>query len=333
MESAPTPLNERARLAGVRSLGILDTPPEERFDRITRLATRLLSTPVALLCFVDQDRLWFKSRQNWEYTQASREASFCAHAIVNDDVLVVRDATADARFEDNPLVTEDPNIRFYAGCAIRSSQGHHLGTLCVIDREPRELSDEDKLLLCDLTRMVELELATIDLALTDELTGLMNRRGYQTIGAQVVELSKRTEIELAACFIDLDDMKSINDAYGHEAGDDALKALATLLRESFRDSDVIARVGGDEFCILLAGSASAGAAVAETRLHEAIGRYNERSGAPYRLSVSVGRAAVAAGAITDLAALTDLADRAMYVKKLSKVGSGTSEPPNLRTSL
>lgn len=320
MEPAPTPLNERARLANVRRLGILDTPPEERFDRITRLATRVLSTPVALLCFVDQDRLWFKSRQNWEYKEATREASFCAHAIAGDDVLVVSDATVDPRFEDNPLVTDDPNIRFYAGCAIRSSEGHHLGTLCVIDSEPRELSDEDKLLLSDLTRMVELELATIDLALTDELTGLVNRRGYQTIGTQVVELSKRKEIELAACFIDLDDMKSINDVHGHEAGDGALKALAALLQESFRDSDVIARIGGDEFCILLAGTASEGAAVAETRLDEAIAHYNVDSGAPYHLSVSVGRAAVAGHAITDLASLTNLADQAMYVKKLSKVG-------------
>lgn len=324
MESAPIPLNEQARLAGVRSLGILDTPAEERFDRITRLATRLLSAPIALLSFVDQDRLWFKSRQNWEQSEASREASFCAHAIVDDDVLVVRDATADARFEDNPLVTEDPNIRFYAGCAIKSSEGHHLGTLCVIDREPRELSDEDKLLLCDLTRMVELELATIDLALTDELTGLVNRRGYQTIGTQIVELSKRKELELAACFIDLDDMKSINDAYGHEAGDDALKALAGLLQESFRDSDVIARVGGDEFCVLLAGTASAGAAVAETRLHDAIQRYNEESGAPYHLLASIGWAAVAGDAVTNLAALTNLADRAMYEKKLTKVGRDQS---------
>lgn len=326
MEPAPIPVNERARLAGVRSLGILDTPPEERFDRITRLATRLLSTPVALLCFVDQDRLWFKSRQNWDFTEAAREASFCAHAIVNDDVLVVPDATTDARFEDNPLVTEDPNIRFYAGCSIKSSQGHHLGTLCVIDREPRELSDEDKLLLRDLTRMVELELATIDLAMTDELTGLVNRRGYQAIGAHVVELSKRKAIDLAACFIDLDDMKSINDVFGHEAGDEALKTLATLLQESFRDSDVIARVGGDEFCVLLTDSASAGAAVAETRLYEAIERYNASSGAPYRLEVSVGRAAVAGDAITDLAALTHLADKAMYARKLSKGDPASATP-------
>ena len=319
MEPAPTPVDERARLHRVRSLGILDTPPEERFDRITRLATRVFSTPVALVCFVDQDRLWFKSRQNWEYAEATREASFCAHAIAEDDVLVVRDATQDARFEDNPLVTEDPNIRFYAGCAIRSSEGHHLGTLCVIDREPRELSEEDKVLLHDLTKMVELELATVDLAITDELTGLINRRGYQTIGAQIVELSKRKELELTACFIDLDDMKSINDVHGHEAGDDALKALASVLQESFRDSDVIARVGGDEFCILLAGTASAGAKIAEARLDEALRRHNETSGAPYRLSVSVGRASVTGELISDLGDLTSLADRAMYAKKLAKV--------------
>ena len=150
----------------------------------------------------------------------------------------------------------------------------------MIDRQPRDLSDEDKLLLRDLTRMVELELATIDLALTDELTGLVNRHGYRTIGAQVVELCKRKEIELAAFFIDLDDMKSINDVYAHEAGDAALKGLAILLQESFRDSDVIARVGGDEFCILLTDTASSGAAVAETRLYEAIERYTNDPASP-----------------------------------------------------
>ena len=115
MIKPPTPVDELMRLETLRNLKILDTESEERFDRVTRLARRVFGTPIALVSLVDNDRQWFKSRQGIEVSETSREISFCGHAILDDEVMVVRDAHDDERFADNPLVTSDPSIRFYAG--------------------------------------------------------------------------------------------------------------------------------------------------------------------------------------------------------------------------
>src|ERR1700761_1760466 len=134
------PSDDASRVATLRGLGLLDTASEERFDRITRLAQRILGVPIALVSLVDADRQWFKSSQGLDATETSREVSFCGHAISDKETFVVPDATADARFYDNPFVTEDPHIRFYAGCPIAAPSGALVGTLCVLDREPRNLS-------------------------------------------------------------------------------------------------------------------------------------------------------------------------------------------------
>ena len=155
---ATKPDNEEARLRLLRSLGILDTAPEESFDRITRIAAKLLQVPVALVSLVDQDRQWFKSRVGVDACETSRDIAFCAHALHVDDVLVVEDATADLRFFDNPLVTGPSAIRFYAGVPLRSEDGLTLGTLCVIDTHPRKLTDSTAAALKDLARMAEREL-------------------------------------------------------------------------------------------------------------------------------------------------------------------------------
>src|SRR5262245_31308910 len=139
------PLSEAARLATLRALQILDTPPEERFDRIVRLAARVLGTPIAALSLVDEKRQWFKATVGLGgVTETPREWSFCAHAIHDSGAaLVVPDAMADVRFAGNPLVTGEPRIRFYAGHPVVAEDGSPLGALCVIDRLPRELSEQD----------------------------------------------------------------------------------------------------------------------------------------------------------------------------------------------
>jgi signal transduction histidine kinase len=151
--------HERERLATLHALGILDTPPEERFDRIARLAARLLGAPTALITFVDQDRQWFKARVGFDRPETPVEVSFCAHAIRETGPLVVPDARADPRFAGNPLVTGAPHIRAYAGQPIAARDGQPVGTLCVIHPEPRNLSAEDLATLADLAAWVELELA------------------------------------------------------------------------------------------------------------------------------------------------------------------------------
>jgi len=155
---APLPPDEPARLRALHALGILDSPPEERFDRITRLAQRVFNTPIALVTLIDAERQWFKSRQGIADAETPRESSFCAHAIHDDRVFVFPDALHDGRFADNPLVAGTPRIRFYAGRPVRVD-GRRVGTLCLIDRRPRELGDEDARTLDDLATLVERELA------------------------------------------------------------------------------------------------------------------------------------------------------------------------------
>ena len=154
MKLPPIPNDELERLAALRRYDILDTLPEQVYDDLTSLAARLCGTPIALVSLVDAERQWFKSRFGLEPVETDRAYSFCAHAIVTGEMLVVPDARQDDRFAGNPLVTSAPDIRFYAGAPLLSSDGHALGTLCVIDRRPRRLKDHDLEMLRALGRMV-----------------------------------------------------------------------------------------------------------------------------------------------------------------------------------
>ncbi|NNC65016.1 MAG: GAF domain-containing protein, partial [Gammaproteobacteria bacterium] len=135
MLKAPTPIGETVRLCSLQNLKVLDTLPEERFDRITRLVARVFDVPIALVSLVDVDRQWFKSRHGLDADETPREISFCGHAILEEKTFVVHDAAKDERFVDNPLVTGGPKIRFYAGHPVHSPQGTRIGTLCLIDRK------------------------------------------------------------------------------------------------------------------------------------------------------------------------------------------------------
>ena len=158
------PLSEDQRLAAVHSLHILDTPPEERFDRITRLATELFAVPISYIALVDAYRLWYKSAQGLGGSESSRDDSFCTHTILNPDrSLVVTDATRDQRFHDSPHVTGELNARFYAGHPLLSPEGHALGTLCIIDHESHTFDDKQRNALRDLAKMAESELNTAEL--------------------------------------------------------------------------------------------------------------------------------------------------------------------------
>lgn len=165
------PDRETDRLDALDSYEILDTGPEESFDRITRMAGRLLDVPICLVSLIDRDRQWFKSRHGLDATETPRDISFCTHAILRDQVMVVPNALEDLRFRDNPLVVGDPCIRFYAGAPLTSSGGHNIGTLCAIDRQPREMTDDQRQLLNDLAHMVvdELELRRANGRVLEEL--------------------------------------------------------------------------------------------------------------------------------------------------------------------
>jgi GAF domain-containing protein len=154
--------NEAARVAALDRYAILDTDPEQSFDDLVILASHVCKTPIALLTLVDDHRQWFKSAVGVQVRETPREISFCAHAIQQHDLFIVRDALQDPRFKDNPLVTGEPHVRFYAGAPLVTEDGFSLGTLCVGDRQPRDLDEEQKLALTSLSRLAlrQMELRT-----------------------------------------------------------------------------------------------------------------------------------------------------------------------------
>lgn len=170
MASQP-PANEAARLAVLHQFEVLDTDPEQTFDDITRLAAYICHTPIAIITLVDAHRQWFKSRVGLSLAETARDVSFCAHAIKQPGSMVVRDALDDERFRDNPLVRADPYIRFYAGSPLITIEGFSLGTLCVIDRYPREIAPEQLAALRVLSQqvMTQLELRRTIRSLTRSL--------------------------------------------------------------------------------------------------------------------------------------------------------------------
>ena len=165
---APLPADEARRLQVLIDLNLLDSPPDERFDRITRLAARLFQVPMALVSLIDAERQWFKSRVGLALAETPRADSFCAHAILQDDVMVVVDACRDARFANNPLVRGDSGIRFYAGSPIDTGDGVRIGTLCISDHVPREFGEDERTLLRDLAGIVANEVAALELKATVE---------------------------------------------------------------------------------------------------------------------------------------------------------------------
>jgi diguanylate cyclase (GGDEF)-like protein len=282
------PLDEQHRLATLRSLGVLDTPHEDRFDRLTRLAKRVFRVPIALVSLVDENRQWFKSCDGFSVSETPRDVSFCGHAILGEDIFLIPDALTDARFSDNPMVVNEPHVRFYAGCPLRASNGSKIGTLCVIDHAPRDFDEDDAKALKDLAAMVEDELTAFQLSITDELTKISNRRGFLHLAQYSLSLCSRQGTAAALAFLDLDKFKPINDTFGHAEGDRALVVFAELMRASFRTSDLIARLGGDEFVVLLTNASQQ---QAENVIDAFAKRLQERNAADqrgYELAFSCG---------------------------------------------
>ncbi|MEN3277801.1 MAG: hypothetical protein V7631_3591 [Massilia sp.] len=319
MQKPEIPVDEAKRLAALYATNLFGTGPEEAFDRITRLAAKLLDVPTALISLVGSDVQWFKSRCGFASQYTSRDVSFCGHAILTDQPLVIPDAARDARFADNPLVTGAPHIRFYAGVQLYSVERAKVGTLCVIDTRPRQIGEAELAELHELARMVEeliyhrqLALAAqqlheqlqqhappaqlagaagqVEFLLThDTLTGLANRQALlRTMHDNVADWGSRGVPATIAC-LNIDRFKRINEALGHAAGDEALMAVTRSLKAILAPGEMLARTGNDEFVLLLNESGQEAATQARLpRLMDSVHHSVFWSGNEITLTCSIG---------------------------------------------
>jgi len=315
MKVADIPFNEQDRVGELHALNILDTPPEERFDRLTRLARHLFSVSTAVVSLVDIRRQWFKSHIGVVIPEISRDMSFCGHAILGDEILIVQEALEDERFHDNPMVINYPYIRFYAGCPIKGPSGNKLGTLCLYDTKPRSFDEQECALLEDLSCMVRQELIAVHLATMDELSKLSNRRGFEALAQHALRMCKRLDKPATLLYFDLDFFKEINDRFGHAEGDRALMSFSRILQSTFRESDVIGRLGGDEFVVLLVNSSKDDAPNALIHLERMVVEYNSDSQRGYDLCYSVGVLDFDPAGHDTIADLMNCADALMYQQK------------------
>ncbi|WP_133479706.1 sensor domain-containing diguanylate cyclase [Cognatilysobacter segetis] len=316
MPAAALPENELSRQALLEALGILDTPPEDDYDDIVRIAAAVCRAPTATISLVDAGRQWFKARTGMAQEETPREISFCAHAILDpQDPLIVEDAAADPRFADNPLVT-DNGFRFYAGAPIEA-EGMPIGTVCVLDREPRSLTQQQvetlQALARQVARMIELRRASRLLRLhlrerewfatqlvrheellrahapsaapsgvVDALTHLPSAATFlQTLASEVASRTDGSELQVAR--VEIDDLATLAEVHGAQGVDASLKALAALLRSGSVAEGRVARMG-EGFALLMPMPLTR--AVAQcVRLLELVG--NPASGVPVTLSIGL----------------------------------------------
>jgi len=317
MKVPENPIDEALRVSTLKAMRILDTPAEESFDRITRLASIAIGVPISLVSLVDSDRQWFKSNVGLDAKETPRDISFCGHAILKDEIFVIKDALKDERFVDNPLVTGYPHIRFYAGRPLKAQNGTNLGTLCVIDSKPKVLTRKRMLMLEDFAVLVEHELSMTQMAMSDELTELANRRALLLQSEYHLSIHKRTFRPVTLIFMDLNDFKPINDNYGHAEGDLALKAFASGMRDSFRDTDILARIGGDEFIVLQYNASEKTSIQPLERLQNYLSNWCDQEKKAYNLRFSYGIVEFDPKTHQNVEAMLVEADAKMYEYKKS----------------
>lgn len=304
---------ERDRLAALQRFDVLDSPREEPFDRVTRLIRSIFGVSTGIVSMIDAHRQWYKSADGTDLKEVPREDSFCRFPLASGEPLVVEDATRDPRFADSPYTAG--GVRFYAGVPLRSSEGHVIGTICAIDNKPREFTVRELRILEDLALITISELELRQRATVDVLTGALSRRAFKDEGRRSTALAVRHNQALACLGLDLDHFKSINDRFGHAAGDrvltEAIRACVALLRQS----DLIGRLGGEEFAVLLPLTDRASAIEVAEKLRQAIAALVfDFDGQPVQVTASFG-VAVLDSTTPDIDSLLERADSALYGAK------------------
>lgn len=332
------------KLASMSSCKLLYTPLEERFERITRLARRALSVPVAAITLIDDGKQWFKSVCGWNVTELPNDRSLCRWTLESGDLTVISNAAEDPRTQDHPLVRSPPRFAFYAGVPLTDDDGDVIGTFCVYDTTARRLGAAERQTLRDLAGIAQREFFSDRLsdahnalssklgaarreAMMDPLTRLWNRRGASVLLKSALEKAESDRSTFAVALLDLDNFKRVNDTYGHQIGDEVLRRLASRLIASLRMSDMTCRIGGDEFLLLMSDTDATTAAKVTERLRRAVTEtpIPTRQGA-VPMSISIGFTIHRPEDACSVEELLERADKGLMESKVSGrnrvVGSG-----------
>jgi diguanylate cyclase (GGDEF)-like protein len=270
MHHNPALYDEPARLAALQRLAVLDSEPEEPFENVVALVRAVLGVPIAAVSLIDEDRQWFKARIGIEPTETPRDISFCTYTIQQREPLVVTDTTRDPRFAANPLVTGQPGVRSYAGIPLRTSDGYNVGSLCAVDTQARDFSAAEVAILDKFARIVVADLELRRIAGKDQLTGALTRRGFIERVDQEIARFQRYGRPASLAMIDIDHFKAINDTHGHAVGDAVLREVARLLRMEARPNDLLGRLGGEEFALLMPETGGRAGYLAAERLRKVV---------------------------------------------------------------
>jgi diguanylate cyclase (GGDEF)-like protein len=349
------PPNETERLRAVQRCEILDTPSDGAIDRITALAAHLFQVPIAVVSIVDSERIWFKSRYGLDLPQIPRDPGLCASAILGHTPWIVTDAALDPRTQAHPLVTGEFGLRFYAAAPLTSRDGYNVGTLGIIDKHPRKIDDMKIAVLQDLASMImneielrvslkhawELDEALLEqlsraklqaehMAKHDALTGLGNRRKFEESFSVEINRMQRHGGKLCIMMADIDHFKKINDRYGHGVGDEVLVQFGELLCLLMRPTDIVARIGGEEFVVLMPHTGVSKAVATAERLRTSLAdRHIGMLKEP--ITVSIGVAELEEG--EDRESVLRRADQALYhAKRLGRNKVAAANPLGTITS-
>lgn len=331
MLSPEMPCDEVLRQQILDDNELLDTPADPYLDTLVRVVREVFAVKTVLVSLIDHDRQWFKSRIGLDITETPRTISFCAHAILGTQPLIVEDTHNDLRFHDNPVVVNNPHIRFYAGQPLFSEEGQALGTLCLIDPTPRQLSNKQLRLFIDMAVLVEgyLKLrhvseqtAQLRAALSreqrktmlDPLTQLWNRAGLDHFLPRQQQQADELGLSLGVLFCDLDYFKKVNDNHGHAAGDQVLWETARRISAAVRPQDVVTRSGGEEFVVLLQVHDQHELLQIAERIRSTLSKEPvETDNQPLHLTISIGAALRSAG--ESPSSTMKRADQALYQAK------------------
>ncbi|MGE6738955.1 sensor domain-containing diguanylate cyclase [Allorhizobium pseudoryzae] len=287
---------------------------KEAFDRITSLVRDIFDVDVAAISLIEGGRQRFRSIQGLDLTDISLEDSFCRATWREGRPVVICDTGKSAEFHNHCLLTQKTPLRFYAGAVLRTSNGRPIGTICAIHTKPREFSAKEMRVMENLAQMASSEFELREFAYLDALTGALSRRHFLSECGRLCHLAMQNARDVSVVMLDVDHFKSVNDRFGHAAGDEVLRALVVACKADLRNFELVGRLGGEEFAVALQGSAEKAVAVSE-RLRRAVAKLAFTFDATtLRITSSFGVASVLPGE-ADISGALLRADKALYQAK------------------